>query len=203
MRFLHFFRKCLVGRNDVRTLGDTVFIGLGNPGVRYSGTRHNIGSRVVHAFAAQFSEKKKIRDPDALIFKGVVYGSFSVAVVQPTTYMNRSGCAVESVIKKWHVDIDRCLIVVDDFHLPFGTVRFRQNGSDGGHKGLKSIIEYVGPGFPRLRVGIGPLPEGCNVIDFVLGEFSDTEEMKMAEVIRYCHEAMKKFAAQSSRAVIQ
>lgn len=102
----------------------------------------------------------------------------TIACAKPKTYVNRSGIAVASLLKRYAQPLSSCLIVCDDFNLPLGTLRLRRRGSDGGHNGLKSIIAETGEGFPRLRIGIGPIPESSNVIDFVLGRFNDREREK-------------------------
>lgn len=107
--------------------------------------------------------------------------------------MNRSGEAAAEVLRRFETLVEMCLIVVDDFNLPLGTLRFRRGGSDGGHNGLKSIIAAVGSSFPRLRVGIGPLPARQSVIDFVLTPFDDTEKQSVDSMVRSASEAVQYF----------
>ncbi len=107
-------------------------------------------------------------------------------LLKPTTLMNRSGLAANRVLELFDVVPQQLIIVVDDFHLPLGRLRFRKNGSHGGHNGLKSLIGELGTeDFPRLRVGIGPKPPNREIISFVLGQFDDSEaSLKQAVVSR-------------------
>lgn len=174
---------------------DVCYFGLGNPGKEYEHTRHNIGFRVIDRFNSSIlREKKKVKFSEAEVVKGIIGENIIVATVKPLTYMNRSGSVVAAVIKKWNIPLDKCMVVVDDFNIPFGTIRARKKGSDGGHNGMKSIIERIGEGFPRLRVGIGPLPENVNVTDFVLGNFRKSEEKELEEIITRCCNALEEFA---------
>lgn len=157
-----------------------VFFGLGNPGEKYTSTRHNIGFRVIDAFVETLVNRRQVPFPEADAVFGKIDGGVTVAAVKPLTFMNRSGFAVQTILCQLNMAHERCLVVVDDFNLPLGTMRLRRNGSDGGHNGLKSIVEQVGPGFSRLRIGIGPLPTETKIIDFVLGNFNESEEKELA-----------------------
>jgi PTH1 family peptidyl-tRNA hydrolase len=113
-------------------------------------------------------------------------------LVRPTTFMNRSGLAVRAVLEEFGLTSSQMLVVADDFNLPLGTLRFRPGGSDGGHNGLASIIETLETeAFPRLRLGIGPLPEGAQTVDFVLSRFAPSEL-----------ERVEKMVAQAAKAAI-
>lgn len=178
------------------------FFGLGNPGEKYVFTRHNIGFRVIDAFIETLSDRKRMAFPEADAVLGKTAGGVSVAAIKPLTFMNRSGTAVQAAIDRWKIAHVRCLVVVDDFHLPLGTMRVRRNGSDGGHNGLKSIIGQIGPEFPRLRIGIGPLPSKTGIIDFVLGNFNETEEQELTGVQKKGTELLTNFAAENIDAVM-
>lgn len=171
-----------------------LFFGLGNPGQRYFHTRHNIGFRVADALAFEFKNKVAGNRAESDYFAGMLFESMPSFVVKPRTFMNRSGAAVESISNDFHCPTEKLLVIVDDYHLPLGTMRARRGGSDGGHNGLKSIIERIGENFPRLRVGIGPLPPGSQAIDFVLEPFSRAEEGILQQVIPRAVEACKLFA---------
>jgi PTH1 family peptidyl-tRNA hydrolase len=162
--------------------GEVIFFGLGNPGERYRRTRHNIGFRVVDAFIETLTERTDVSFPEAEMVSGKTGTGRLVATVKPLTFMNHSGDAVAAVLKKWDIPLARCFVIVDDLNLPLGTVRVRRSGSDGGHNGLKSIIARVGHDFPRLRIGIGPVPANTEVIDFVLGAFAQTEEKELEKI---------------------
>jgi PTH1 family peptidyl-tRNA hydrolase len=116
-----------------------------------------------------------------------------VAVVKPLTFMNESGIAVESVLKETNLPLSAAIVLVDDFHIPIGTIRVRKNGSSGGHNGLKSIEAHVGSEYSRLRVGVGPLPVGDTVIDFVLGRFSEHDLEMLKETVPKAVGALKSF----------
>jgi PTH1 family peptidyl-tRNA hydrolase len=159
----------------------TAFVGLGNPGVRYAPTRHNVGFRVIDALEQSLSGRRHPACCASRITTGIADHGARVVLAKPQTYVNRSGEAYSRLLRKTGLPSTSCLVIVDDFHLAAGSVRLRRRGSDGGHNGLKSIIEHAGRDFPRLRVGIGPLPHGMSVIDFVLGEFRAEEEEAVAE----------------------
>jgi PTH1 family peptidyl-tRNA hydrolase len=197
MRLFYYFKKWFFQRNTNDKRVDFVFFGLGNPGKQYFSTRHNIGFKIVDAFKHHLSEQNAISFPSAEILKGTLQPSTIVATIKPITYMNRSGDAVTAIIKRWNLKQNKFLVIVDDFNLPLGTVRIRPKGSDGGHNGLKSIIEQIGQNFPRLRVGIGPLPRNKKIIDFVLGNFSSSEEKVLKGVLEKSCEILKEFTVQN------
>lgn len=166
-----------------------VFVGLGNPGKTYRYTRHNVGFMVVDELARQLNcplmRAKPLYEKGECDFEGN-----PVLLIRPLTFMNRSGLAVQQAVEHYHLDVNQLLVISDDFHLPFGKIRFRRKGSDGGHKGLASIIECLKRSdFPRLRVGIGQ-EEIQDPVDFVLSPF-DTQEMRslpeyIAEAAQAC-----------------
>lgn len=123
-------------------------------------------------------------------------GGKTVALVKPTTFVNRCGAAFSAGSKLFGVQPASCLVIADDFHLPLGTIRLRRGGSDGGHNGLASIIESSGPDFPRLRVGIGPLAQERNSVDFVLGEFTEAEMPGLDAAVKKAAEAAAAFCAE-------
>lgn len=171
---------------------DYLIVGLGNIGEEYEATRHNIGFKVADAIIASMSSIKEGRIPEADFFRGFI-NSKSVVIAKPRTLMNRSGAAVNKLINRFNVKISSTLILVDDFNIPIGKIRLRKNGSDGGHNGLKSIVSYIGSDFPRLRIGIGPLPAQTDVVEFVLGKFSTEEESALKSVIGKASEASIQF----------
>jgi PTH1 family peptidyl-tRNA hydrolase len=150
-----------------------LILGLGNIGEEYAGTRHNIGFDVLDLIAADnFIFEKSYR----LVKTAVSKNGERIVLGWPQTYMNRSGKAAKYLLEREQIDIDKLLVVVDDFALPIGSLRFRPSGSDGGHNGLASLSEELGTtDYARLRLGIGPLPEGKDVADFVLSPFSRNE----------------------------
>jgi PTH1 family peptidyl-tRNA hydrolase len=112
----------------------------------------------------------------------------------PKTFVNRSGEALALVKKAFSLDLPRCMVIADDLNLPIGSLRLRRSGSDGGHNGLKSIIQSVGEGFPRLRIGIGPVSEKEAVMDFVLGDFTKEQKESIGKTVCEAAEACRYFA---------
>lgn len=160
-----------------------LIVGLGNPGPEYENTRHNVGFRAVDRLAAQQGGSWKNWSGFAAV-SGVDIGH-KVILAKPQTYMNESGVAVKQLSEYYRIAPDELLIVFDDFALPFGTLRLRLSGSAGGHNGLSSVIEHLATSaFPRLRVGIGPLPPRISSVDFVLGKFSREEEKTLDTVLQ-------------------
>lgn len=154
-------------------------VGLGNPGVQYARTRHNIGFRVVEAFAKRHEATAWRSKFCARVAHAA---DCSAMLVMPQTYMNDSGESVGLVAGFYKVPASRVLVICDDIALPFATLRMRRGGSSGGHNGLKSIIRVLGTDeFPRLRVGVGRSEP--DAIGVVLGAFSAAEERSLGEVI--------------------
>jgi PTH1 family peptidyl-tRNA hydrolase len=157
-----------------------LIVGLGNPGEEYSGSRHNLGFQVVERLAALLATPPWKRQFDALAARGT-WGGRGYLLVKPQTYMNRSGRAVQALLHYYRIALDDCLVIVDDLDLPPGKIRQRVEGSDGGHRGLRSIIEAVGgKGFKRIRIGIGRPVDQRNVVSYVLGGGPDSEALDRA-----------------------
>ena len=156
-------------------------IGLGNPGIQYENTRHNIGFMALDKFVDSFHgkwRKRWWRNYKSCELKNPV----NVFCCKPETYMNLSGNAFGSVKKKEKITDQNFLIVYDDVHLPLGKIRFRESGSAGGHNGLQSIINMAGSEkIPRLRIGIGNGKGGR--VEHVLGPFADEEKAAVTEMI--------------------
>jgi len=157
-----------------------LIIGLGNPGKQYEHTRHNAGFLVVDALANELdlSWSKKLFI-NALVAEGNVDGQ-KVILAKPQTFMNRSGQAVAKLMKRYKVTTDALVIVYDDVDIEQGALRFREEGSAGGHNGMKSIIQMINTqAFARLRIGIGKPPERAPLEDYVLGKMSTEEQAKL------------------------
>jgi len=167
-----------------------LIVGLGNIGSEYENTRHNIGFMVVDALA---DGQKFTLDKNAFLLelrnKGRTY-----VLIKPTTYMNLSGKAVSFHLKDQKIPLENLLVITDDLALPFGTVRIRKSGSDGGHNGLKSINESLGTNsYPRMRIGIdNKFPQGRQV-DYVLSPFSSSEQQDLPQIISHCANACRDF----------
>jgi PTH1 family peptidyl-tRNA hydrolase len=198
MGFLSFF-KALFSRTKLPETAKWLFIGLGNPGEKYCATRHNIGFRVVEEFCKSLEKPISFHDYEA---DCLISGDGSIVVAKPTTFMNRSGDAVLGLMNRFKVPVNSVVVVVDDFNIACGTIRVRRGGSHGGHNGLKSISSQIGDTFPRVRVGIGPLPPDVTVIDFVLGQFSDEEEIALKDVLPRAVSAMNMLLTDSIETVM-
>ncbi len=158
----------------------SLLVGLGNIGEGYTGTRHNVGFEVVEKVrqALKLSFQPPTEAYDWAVHKR---GERQIILVWPKTYMNHSGLAARALLQDADLQPSQMLVVVDDFNLPLGRIRIRQDGSDGGHKGLASMIEFLKTeDFPRLRLGIGPVSDNIEAVDFVLSRF-EKEEIEPAQ----------------------
>jgi PTH1 family peptidyl-tRNA hydrolase len=156
-------------------------VGLGNPGKKYETTRHNIGFQAVDFMAVAGGLHWKRWDEVAEVAGG---SGGAVLFVKPQTYMNNSGIAVRSICSYYRFSPEEILVIVDDFALPFGTIRPRRSGSPGGHNGLASITDHLGtPSFPRLRLGVGPLPPHTDAADFVLAPFPPADRAGISRML--------------------
>ncbi|MFN3967001.1 MAG: aminoacyl-tRNA hydrolase [Endomicrobiia bacterium] len=164
-------------------------VGIGNPGENYKFTRHNIGFRVLDRFAKKLSvEFKYSKELNSEIIKK---GNF--VLIKPHTFVNLSGIATSSAVSKYSISIQNLLVVCDDFSLLLGKLKLKLKGSSGGHKGLESIIKELGTEeFPRLRLGIGPVPEGVDPKEFVLSKFESSEEKIVEEMIEKAVQSIEK-----------
>jgi peptidyl-tRNA hydrolase, PTH1 family len=165
--------------------------GLGNPGERYAGTRHNIGFLVVDELAGRLSGKwRRSLRFHAWMSEGTL-GGMRALLVKPLTYMNESGDAVGRILRYRGAEPDRLAVVLDDADLPLGRLRIRARGSSGGHRGLLSIIQAVGSeDFVRIRVGIGRETDGRGLVDYVLASFSPEEREIVDGAIERAAEAV-------------
>jgi len=173
---------------------DRLIVGIGNPGLEYAKTRHNVGFRVVDLVAMQLgvqSEEAKFKG----IFAAVKFGDLTIGLLKPMTYVNLSGQSVSEAVKKLNLATEQILIVLDDAQIPLGKLRLRAKGSSGGHKGLQSIIDALrSEDIPRLRIGIGSPPEDIDLATYVLSPFEPEEETIIAETIEKAAEAVKVWA---------
>lgn len=158
-----------------------VVVGLGNPGRRYAGTRHNVGFMLVRRLARRWDVKFRKRKYGAKVAE-VNRNKERLVLVQPQTYMNFSGLAVKEIVDGYRIPAQNLVVVYDDLDIPVGQIRVRKEGRPGTHKGMRSIVGEIGTSaFPRLRVGIGPLAEGDDAAEYVLSPFS-REELPVLEV---------------------
>lgn len=166
-------------------------VGLGNPGEEYRLTRHNAGFLVVDQLAKSNRLRLALLKPSETALGGWFrLGEHRVMLAKPTTFMNRSGVAVKTLMERYSFPLSRVIIISDDFSLPFGFLRLRARGSSGGHKGLSSIISYTGAEFARLKIGIGRPAAGVQAPDFVLNRFTAEEEKFLSELISVAGQAV-------------
>lgn len=161
-----------------------LIVGLGNPGSQYELTRHNVGFMFMDRLAEKTNcQIKKLK------FKAL-YGDASIAgvrclLLKPQTFMNHSGEAVKEAADFYKIPLERTIVIYDDVSLNTGQLRIRKKGSDGGHNGIKSIVEHVNSNqFPRIKIAIGPKTNpNMNLADFVLGKLTADDEIKLAAAI--------------------
>ena len=168
-------------------------VGLGNIGAEYASTRHNMGFMVLDAWAQASN----------IVFQSGRYGSMAeysfkgrkFFLLKPSTYMNLSGNAVRYWLNELNIPMENLIVICDDLNLPFGTIRMRKKGSDGGHNGLKNIQELIGSqDYARIRIGIGNDFARGQQIDFVIGEISREEAEMMPEISKKVIAGCKDFS---------
>lgn len=165
-----------------------LIVGLGNPGILYGSSRHNIGFQVIkHLAKAKKFALKKEKGLKALSAKGKLEGRDTVLAL-PLTFMNLSGEALSPLLKKYKAELSDLLVVCDDLDLEFGQIKIRCGGSSAGHRGIQSIIDSLGNNeFSRLRVGIGR-PGNIDASEYVLGHFKRNEKTQLPEIINRAKE---------------
>ncbi len=152
-----------------------IVVGLGNPGNEYKWTRHNVGFEVISKLAFDYNIDMNRSKYKAVIGDGRINGK-KVLLAKPLTYMNLSGESVSQIMTFYKEPFENLIVVCDDINLPVGSIRIRKKGSDGGQKGLRSIINLLGTeDFIRVRVGVGNKPNGWDLKNFVLSRFNDCE----------------------------
>ncbi len=170
-----------------------LIVGLGNIGAEYANTRHNIGFKVLDFLAKQ----------ESLDFQTVKLGTLAeykikgrtLLLLKPNTYMNLSGKAVQYWMEKEKIEKENILVITDDLNLPFGTIRIKPKGSDGGHNGLKSIQQLLNTvEYPRFRFGISDDFKKGKQVDYVLGEWDEEEKAKLTERLQISIQAIESFA---------
>jgi PTH1 family peptidyl-tRNA hydrolase len=169
-------------------MNEIFLIGLGNPGKKYSNSRHNIGFQLLKHFSQKYNSNFLLKDKFKSFYSEFKTNNSSYRLFLPNTFMNNSGDAVLAIVD-WHkINLDQIFVIVDDKDLPLGKIRFRKKGSSGGHNGLKSIIEKLHThNFNRIRIGIGSPPlnkekNNFNTISHVLGNISPEEKSILDKV---------------------
>jgi len=158
-----------------------LIVGLGNPGPTYSQTRHNIGFMVIDSIlnSANFNNISKKS------FEGELYKSGNLLLLKPTTFMNLSGKSVQSVASFYKINLDDILVVHDEIDIPFGAIKLKKGGGNGGHNGLKSIDSLIGKEYNRLRMGVDKPERKEMVANYVLGKFNSKEQEVLKKFIDF------------------
>jgi PTH1 family peptidyl-tRNA hydrolase len=177
-----------------------LIVGLGNPGGKYRGTRHNIGFAVVDELARRADVAFDLAPVDALIAK--VRTPEPVLLGKPVTFMNASGEAVGGLIRYFRIEPADFLVVVDEVQLPLGRLRARARGSAGGHNGLKSVIAQLGDQFARLRIGVGRGDQRRDLADHVLARFDADEAAEVERMTARAADAAQMFITSGIEAVM-
>lgn len=179
-------------KEELPSMKKFLIVGLGNIGPKYHNTRHNIGFKVLDFLAEQEDlrfDTQKLGDVATYKFKGRTF-----ILLKPSTYMNLSGKAVNYWLQKEKVPLENLLVITDDLNLPFGTLRVKTKGSDGGHNGLKDIQAQLGTTkYNRFRFGISDEFSKGRQVDYVLGEWDEEEEKKLPERLKKSVEVIKSF----------
>ncbi len=170
-----------------------LIVGIGNIGEKYDETRHNVGFEVVDYLAEQSSASwKSVSHGEMTTIK---HKGRHLLLLKPNTYVNLSGKAVRYWLQKEKIPTENLLVVVDDLHIEFGTIRLRGKGSDGGHNGIKDINATLGSKYARLRVGIGSDFHKGQQVDYVLGKWSQAEKDGLPTILKKSAEVAQSFAA--------
>ena len=184
----------LLGKTDMSTRYKAppalVVVGLGNPGPKYAETRHNVGFWCVDILAKQHRIKLERKHKTSFIGDGEIEGQ-RVILAKPRTFVNRSGQAIEYLLARYSISMEKVLVIYDDINLPVGKLRLRPEGTAGGHNGIRSVIESTGTqDFPRLRVGVGRPPGGTDQVGYVIGEMSPQDRRATDEALGRVVEAV-------------
>ncbi|MBN2022892.1 MAG: aminoacyl-tRNA hydrolase [Pirellulales bacterium] len=172
-----------------------LIVGLGNPDRQYEGTRHNVGYRVLAELARRHGEGRPKTRFHGEVLESTLEGQRAL-LLSPLTYMNRSGLSVCEAVGFFKLSLEDLLVVCDDLNLPVAKLRVRGGGSAGGQKGLADVIDRLGTEeFARLRVGIGPPPEGWDAADYVLSRFAKEEIPQIESAVGRAADAVVCWAA--------
>jgi peptidyl-tRNA hydrolase, PTH1 family len=173
--------------------------GLGNPGAKYRGTRHNVGFEVLDLLAQRASAAFDSAPAEALMAR---WRASDTLLVKPLTFMNHSGQPLGELLRYFKIDLADVLIVVDEVQLPLGKLRARARGSAGGHNGLKSVIAHLGDEFARLRLGVGRGDQRRDLADHVLSRFDADESAEVERMIARAADASETFITSGIAAVM-
>ena len=189
-------------------MNEIYLIGLGNPGEKYSNSRHNIGFLLLKNLSKKYNSKFLLKNKLKSSYSEFKINSSTYRLFLPNTYMNNSGDAVRAIIDWYKINLNQIFIIVDDKDLPLGKIRFRKKGSSGGHNGLKSIIEKLHTqNFNRIRIGIGSPPfdkvtNNLNTISHVLGNISLEEKSILDKVYKRVIESLEQLNTKKEEHII-
>ena len=189
-------------------MNEIFLIGLGNPGKKYSKSRHNIGFLILENFSKKHNSNFLLKDKLKSSCAEFKINESTYRLFLPNTFMNQSGDAVRAIVDWYKINLDQIFIVVDDKDLPLGKIRFRKKGSSGGHNGLKSIIEKMQTqNFNRIRIGIGSPPSisgvnKFNTISHVLGNISSEEKKILDQVYKRVIESLEQLNTKKEEFII-
>ena len=190
---MNWLKKIFRKKEEKTPMKKFLIIGLGNIGSEYVNTRHNIGFKILDHFANQEKlsyNTVKLGDITEFKIKGR-----TLLFLKPNTYMNLSGKAIKHWMEKENIEKENILVITDDLNLPFGSIRIKPKGSDGGHNGLKSIQQVLNTSeYPRFRFGISDEYKKGQQVNYVLGEWSDDEKEKLKKRLQVASEVIKSFA---------
>ena len=189
-------------------MNEIYLIGLGNPGKKYSKSRHNIGFLVLKNLSKKYNSNFLLKDKLKSSCSEFKIKNSTYRLFLPNTFMNNSGDAVRAIVDWYKINLDQIFIIVDDKDLPLGKIRFRKKGSSGGHNGLKSIIEKLQTHeFNRIRIGIGSPPsnneiKNFNTISHVLGNISLEEKLILDKVYKRVIESLEQITIKKEEHII-
>ena len=189
-------------------MNEIYLIGLGNPGKKFSNSRHNVGFLLIEDFSKKYNSNFLLKDKLKSFYSEFKIKDNTYRLFLPNTFMNNSGDAVRAIVDWYKINLDKIFIIVDDKDLPLGKIRFRKKGSSGGHNGLKSIIEKLQTNnFNRIRIGIGSPPpvngtNNFNTISHVLGTISQEEKSILDKVYRQVIESLEQLNTKREELII-
>ncbi len=189
-------------------MNEIYLIGLGNPGKKYSNSRHNIGFLLLENFSKKYNSSFLLKDKLKSFYSEFQANDSTYRLFLPNTFMNNSGEAVLAIVDWYKINLNQIFVIVDDKDLPLGKIRFRKKGSSGGHNGLKSIIEKLQThDFNRIRIGIGSPPStketnNFNTISYVLGNISREEKSILDKVYVRVIESLEKLNTKKEEYII-
>ena len=189
-------------------MNEIYLIGLGNPGKKYSNSRHNIGFLLLETLSKKYNSNFLLKDKLKSSYSEFKIDNSTYRLFLPNTFMNNSGDAVRAIIDWYKINLNQIFIIVDDKDLPLGKIRFRKKGSSGGHNGLKNIIEKLHTdNFNRIRIGIGSPPSingtnNFNTISHVLGNISLEEKLILDKVYKRVIESLEQLNSKKEEYII-